>query len=149
MGHDTVTANNMLGHPPDARDYAIGSLILRDLGITSIRLLTNNPDKISQLERSGIRIADRVPLLPRHLLTPPSSASQSSNEGQSHDSNNSERSGRIKLSTSKLEFVLTDRYSGDSFSARSCDESVVSTELCAYIETKVKRMGHLIPLPEK
>lgn len=65
-GYDTVEANRMLGHGADERDYSIGALILRDLGITTVRLLTNNPEKIESLEDHGISVAKRVPLEP-HL----------------------------------------------------------------------------------
>lgn len=61
QGLDTVEANVSLGHPPDARDYKVAAHILRDLGIESVRLLTNNPDKIAQLERLGVSVAERVP----------------------------------------------------------------------------------------
>lgn len=61
-GYDTVDANLLLGHQPDLRDYRISARILKDLGIDSLRLLTNNPDKITGLERCGLMIAERVPL---------------------------------------------------------------------------------------
>lgn len=61
-GYDTVDANLMLGHAPDARDYGTAAAILSDLGLVSVRLLTNNPDKIHQLEQAGLRVTDRVPL---------------------------------------------------------------------------------------
>lgn len=61
-GFDTVEANLILGHQPDSRDYTIASLILQDLGVKSIRLLTNNPQKIESLHQSGIRVKARIPL---------------------------------------------------------------------------------------
>lgn len=63
QGHDTVEANRLLGFPDDARDYAAGAYILHDLGVTSIRLLTNNPHKLQALEFFGLRIVQRVPLI--------------------------------------------------------------------------------------
>ncbi|GAA1059469.1 GTP cyclohydrolase II [Agromyces bracchium] len=62
-GLDTLDANVALGLPIDARDYTAASAILADLGIERVRLLTNNPEKVHQLEAHGIRIADRLPLV--------------------------------------------------------------------------------------
>ncbi len=61
-GLDTVEANISLGYPPDLRDYGIGAQILVDLGVRSLRLLTNNPRKVAGLEGYGISIVERVPL---------------------------------------------------------------------------------------
>jgi 3,4-dihydroxy 2-butanone 4-phosphate synthase / GTP cyclohydrolase II len=61
-GLDTVDANLQLGLPPDLRDYGIGAQILVDLGISSMRLLTNNPRKIVGLEGYGLRVTGNIPL---------------------------------------------------------------------------------------
>jgi 3,4-dihydroxy 2-butanone 4-phosphate synthase/GTP cyclohydrolase II len=62
-GADTVQANQRLGFPPDLRNYGIGAQILRDLGLSSIRIMTNNPRKLVGLEGYGLEIVERVPLL--------------------------------------------------------------------------------------
>ena len=62
-GLDTVEANVALGWQPDQRDYGVAAHILRTLGMKSIRLLTNNPDKVKQLSDNGVIITERVPLI--------------------------------------------------------------------------------------
>jgi len=61
-GLDTVEANLELGFPPDAREWGIGNQILADLGLSTIRILTNNPKKISGLEGYGLTVAEQVPI---------------------------------------------------------------------------------------
>ncbi|MEU2433567.1 bifunctional 3,4-dihydroxy-2-butanone-4-phosphate synthase/GTP cyclohydrolase II [Streptomyces sp. NPDC007861] len=61
-GRDTLDANLELGLPADARDYAAGAQILDDLGVRSLRLLTNNPDKITALVRHGLKVESREPM---------------------------------------------------------------------------------------
>lgn len=62
QGRDTVEANAELGFPPDLRDYGIGAQILSDLGLTTIRLLTNNPKKIVGIDGYNLEVTGRVPL---------------------------------------------------------------------------------------
>ena len=65
QGLDTVEANRRLGFAADSRDYDFAAAALEALGVRSVRLLSNNPDKIEQLERGGIRVVKRVPCRPR------------------------------------------------------------------------------------
>ena len=62
-GLDTVDANRSLGLPDDSREYSAVANILKDLGVLSVKLMTNNPRKISELEREGVIIVDRIPCI--------------------------------------------------------------------------------------
>jgi len=71
-GRDTIDANLELGLPADARHYGTATQVLHDLKVESVRLLTNNPDKVAQLDDYGVPVAERVPLTPHpndHNLT--------------------------------------------------------------------------------
>ncbi len=61
-GLDTVEANEKLGFPADKRDYGIGAQIIRDLGVKNIRILTNNPKKVSRLQVYGLKVVEQVPI---------------------------------------------------------------------------------------
>jgi 3,4-dihydroxy 2-butanone 4-phosphate synthase/GTP cyclohydrolase II len=61
-GFDTVEANLELGLPADAREYGIGNQILADLGLTTIRILTNNPKKLTGIEGFGLTVVEQVPI---------------------------------------------------------------------------------------
>jgi len=60
-GLDTVEANERLGFKADERDFTLPAEILKALGVTSVRLLSNNPDKVEALEKAGVRVTERVP----------------------------------------------------------------------------------------
>lgn len=62
QGYDTVDANLMLGHGADERDYSLAACILEDLGVKSVRLMTNNPAKINALRDEGVNVVARVPI---------------------------------------------------------------------------------------
>lgn len=63
LGDDTVEANRKLGFPDDGRDYLPAVEILRELGVSRLRLMTNNPRKISAMRRYGLNVVERVPLV--------------------------------------------------------------------------------------
>ncbi len=65
QGMDTVEANHRLGFAADSRDYRFSAAALWRLGVRRVRLLSNNPDKVRQLEQAGIRVVERVPCQPR------------------------------------------------------------------------------------
>jgi GTP cyclohydrolase II len=62
-GHDTVDANRLLGLPDDARQYDVARDMLSHLGVASVRLMTNNPDKVASLRALGVRVVGRVPVV--------------------------------------------------------------------------------------
>src|SRR5204863_288884 len=62
-GFDTLDANIALGFPADARDYGAATAILKDLGVSSVRLLSNNPEKARQLRERGVTVTELVPLV--------------------------------------------------------------------------------------
>ena len=62
QGFDTVEANHRLGFEDDERDFRLGADLLKSLGFSAVRLLTNNPAKIAMMEKSGIQVTERVPL---------------------------------------------------------------------------------------
>ena len=64
-GMDTVEANEKLGFAADVRDYEFSTQVLKQLGIKKVRLLSNNPEKVRQLEAAGIKVVERVPCQPR------------------------------------------------------------------------------------
>lgn len=68
-GADTVEANERLGFQADLRNYSLPSEILRYFGVSKVRLLSNNPDKIHALERAGIAVVERIPCQPEYAVT--------------------------------------------------------------------------------
>lgn len=64
-GRDTVEANRELGFAPDSRNYSFCAAALKLLGVRRVRLLSNNPDKVRQLERAGVKVAERLPCQPK------------------------------------------------------------------------------------
>ena len=97
IGWDTLDANIELGHAEDARTYEVAVEILRDLGITQVKLLTNNPKKIQALNEAGISVTERIEIRPEHWN----------------------------------------------------DARPTEKEVDTYLVTKVKRMNHLLTLPDR
>ncbi|TBU39705.1 GTP cyclohydrolase II-domain-containing protein [Dichomitus squalens] len=129
LGHDTVTANLLLGHQADERGYEIAAAILRDLGLGAdglegVRLLTNNPDKMHALEEEGIRIVERVPMVPR-------SWQRRQHHKLGHDLADAHGYGE------------DERVKGATMIGGG---EVYGEDLDKYLRTKVLRMGHMLPL---
>lgn len=123
LGHDTVTANLMLGHKADERGYEIAGAILRDLGLGTeagegVRLLTNNPDKVQALEDEKIRVVERVPMVPRSW------------QCRQADSVEFEKNVNVK----------------EAGATMIGGGAVYGEDLDKYLRTKVLRMGHMLSL---
>jgi len=139
LGHDTVTANLMLGHQADERGYEIAAAILRDLSMGNepghglgegVRVLTNNPDKVEALQKEGLRVVERVPMIPRswqikHQLAP------------------------TKVATEPIPVFVrqaqeeNERVAGATLIGGA---AVYGEDLDKYLRTKVLKMGHMLPL---
>jgi GTP cyclohydrolase II len=122
LGHDTVTANLMLGHGADERGYEAAIAILQDLGLGSstgegVRLLTNNPDKVRAMEREGLKVAERMPMIPRSW--------KKKDEG---------------------ELVAIDTVERKLGATMIGGDAVHGEDLEKYLRTKVLRMGHMLQL---
>ncbi|KAF8631573.1 hypothetical protein AX15_002324 [Amanita polypyramis BW_CC] len=124
MGHDTVSANLMLGYKADERGYEIAAAILSDLGMGNggkgkgVRVLTNNPDKVEALEREGIKVVDRVTMIPRSWQ-------------QRHQQK--EMGGHAE----QEKIIGATMVGGNAVHGEDLDK---------YLKTKVLRMGHMLPL---
>lgn len=132
LGHDTVTANLMLGHKADERGYEIAGAILRDLGLGSevgegVRVLTNNPDKVEALQQEGVRIVERVPMVPRSW--------QTRHAGHEH-----EHDDDVHIVTPE------DNGAIPKGATMIGGGAVYGDDLEKYLRTKVLRMGHMLPL---
>ncbi|UZJ51464.1 hypothetical protein CBS101457_000784 [Exobasidium rhododendri] len=171
MGHDTVSANILLGHLADARKYDVAAEILRDLGIGSCRLLTNNPDKMEALESERIRVEKRVAMIPRvwrhgHLRTrktkkkshlnkewsrnlESSVVSQLDDGGHSqhHHLNNNDESGYSDDDSDASRESYVDHVLRRAGATMLGGSMTRGPELEKYLRTKVERMGHLLDVP--
>ncbi len=137
LGHDTVTANLMLGHQADERGYEIAGAILRDLGLGSqnaaaegVRVLTNNPDKVDALQTEGIKVVERVPMIPRSWQHRQQGISKKLVE-------------EVQDKVTQQQKEEKERISGATLIGGN---AVYGEDLDKYLRTKVLRMGHMLPL---
>ncbi|KAG5654628.1 hypothetical protein H0H81_011603 [Sphagnurus paluster] len=136
LGHDTVTANLMLGHQADERGYEIASAILRDLGMgdknedQGVRVLTNNPDKVEALQKEGLKVAERVPMIPR-----------------SWQKKNSQLLRKTSIMETSNPFIVPhDEEEPVPGATLIGGNAVYGDDLDKYLRTKITRMGHILPL---
>ncbi|KAL2914033.1 GTP cyclohydrolase II [Polyrhizophydium stewartii] len=123
MGHDTLSANLALGHRADERSYTVASAMLADLGISSIRLLTNNPNKMNEMAADGVQIAERIPMMPTSWQRRQPGARQGGGKG-----GDDEQSAASHHAHAHGHGEIQDR-----------DE---------YLVTKIQKMGHILDIPE-
>ncbi|KIY49443.1 hypothetical protein FISHEDRAFT_41830 [Fistulina hepatica ATCC 64428] len=131
LGHDTVAANLMLGHQADERGYEVACAILRDLGLggekmgEGVRVLTNNPDKVRALEAEGLKVVERVPMVPRSWRI----------RRQAREAGNHTHSPEDVLEGAQRPVGAT------------CigGNAVYGAELDKYLHTKITKMGHILP----
>lgn len=167
LGHDTVTANLLLGHGADLRVYDIAGAILRDLAIPEVRLLTNNPDKIIKIEQEGVKVVERVEMVPRSWAAPGNTTiakkkrrpilsgaallalaaetkpphQQSNGAEEEEDDDDDEDDDAESMDSDAAHFL---RRSGVGMIGGSTTRSA---ELDKYLRTKIERMGHMLSLP--
>ncbi|KAK4703871.1 hypothetical protein P7C70_g2350, partial [Phenoliferia sp. Uapishka_3] len=175
LGHDTVTANLLLGHDADLRTYDIAGAILNDLGIDEVRLLTNNPDKIEKIKKEGVKVVERVEMVPRSWG---GGRKESNPKGKGRKSSRISGVALLSLAVESLgmaedEFLPEgddsdasaddeasedysyddDSSSADSSNLRMAGVGMIggsttrSAELDKYLRTKVERMGHMLDIP--
>lgn len=142
LGHDTVTANLMLGHGADERNYSVAAEIMRDLGLAGdetdvrglghggVRLLTNNPEKVEGLAKEGIKISERVGMTPRDWHCPANSPKQSHKHlhGDEVEDGEEREYEEWRLRRGGVGLIGAGAARGP--------------ELEKYLRTKVERMGH-------
>ncbi|KAG6821522.1 hypothetical protein H0H93_000031 [Arthromyces matolae] len=138
LGHDTVTANLMLGHQADERGYEIAGAILRDLGLgepgvmsEGVRVLTNNPDKVEALQKEGVRIMERVSMIPR-----------------SWQKKHPELVVKRPTIDSASPYIVQPDEDADMVAGATMigGKAVYGDDLDKYLRTKVIKMGHILPL---
>lgn len=155
LGHDTVSANLLLNHPPDARSYDAAHLILQDLAISRLVLLTNNPDKIATLQSAGIDVVERLPMLPSWWLDRNSADHYESPHGleappKHQDSPthpaNPQQDRLLPDSSRKTRSASPHVFS--SFERHLHPSRAAMAEADKYLLTKALKMGHLLDIPK-
>ncbi|KAI9471026.1 MAG: GTP cyclohydrolase II-domain-containing protein [Benjaminiella poitrasii] len=140
LGHDTVAANVLLKHPADGRTYGIANAILNDLQLKEVHLLTNNPDKIKQLESYGsIKVVKRKSMVPRSWSSP--AMSDLVRNGGSNTNS-------AMPSPSLIKKEILDNTNLEGSPVLSSGASTPRNELDKYLAVKVKKMGHILDLPD-
>ena len=142
-GRDTVEANLELGFPADSREYGIGAQILVDLGVTTMRLLTNNPAKYGGIEGYGLEIVERVPLqtVPTDENIAYLRAKQSKLGHLLGHRAIEELGGGVDGRVRRRSKVSSTRPGCDSRSSRRASTSDVTEPLCAGAEKKLREHG--------
>ncbi|KAJ3354957.1 GTP cyclohydrolase II, partial [Kappamyces sp. JEL0680] len=130
LGHDTYSANVALGHEPDSRNYKVAAMILADLGVHSVRVLTNNPEKTKQLERDGITICERVPMVPLSWAA------------SDVDSDRTITTVVSSLHSDPVPYLSHGSAAGSEPAANR-----VIQDRDGYLLTKIKKMGHTLDIP--
>jgi GTP cyclohydrolase II len=138
QGYDTMEANVQLGHPADGREYQIASAILRDLGITSVRLLTNNPEKLESMKRDGVVVSERVPMIP---------ASWSAIQSPSTSSDDLLTDVHVANGVDGTETVTTT-VTTTTIRKKGTSQPKGFDDRDEYLVTKIQRMGHILDIPE-
>jgi len=148
LGHDTVTANLMLGHGADERGYEVAAAIMQDLGLggegEGVRLLTNNPDKVAALARAGVQIAERVPMVPRTWRCQAEDARSSVPVAHAHPHALSSGEVDADVDGHDRKHDHGDRLPGATLIGGGAAHG---PELEKYLRTKILRMGHMLSLP--
>lgn len=128
MGADTLSANLMLGHGADERKYDVAAAMLKDLGLTSIRLMSNNPTKIQGLTSEGIDVVERVGMVPRGWQCSPDIVGETDENGSA---------------TPDPESIGYEEWKQRRAGATMIGAAATrGAELDKYLKTKAERMGH-------
>ncbi|KAI8822122.1 GTP cyclohydrolase II-domain-containing protein [Fimicolochytrium jonesii] len=149
LGYDTMAANIALGHPADARTYEIASAMLKDLGIHSARLLTNNPDKLQSLQKDGIDIVERVPMIPASWRRLGDGMKEVA-DATAHDTQTRMDAGSQPTPPASPEPSHHDPHSRRGHATNPASSRARQLQdRDEYLVTKVQRMGHILNIPSQ